>query len=187
MKRSYKISLITVPVLVLAGGVVALNAWSSSPANGTIRTGTPTTASKQNEQAVPLPISTALFNVTLPAGFTQKDASAPNGEVTVRILATNTSTRQQVGISGGTLPREGLTAIADYNLRVKDTGSYIRSTTGPLPSGATAFEDTIGSMITLFWAHGSKYAAITVSGSPGSMRELKELLPKILQNWQWNY
>ncbi|TAH34097.1 hypothetical protein EYC59_03815 [Candidatus Saccharibacteria bacterium] len=185
MKRSYKLGLVVVPIVLGIGAVAALNAWSSGPAEGTIHTGIPSTATKPAEQAAPLTIQAAFFSAKLPTGFIQKDASPPTSQVSVRVLATNTSSRQQIGISGGALPKEGLIGVADYNLRVKDTASYKRATSTSLPSGAVAFEDTAGSMLTVFWPHGGNYVSLTVSGSPGSLRDLNELLSKILQNWQW--
>lgn len=185
MKRSRKIALVAMPVAVAVGAAVALSAWSNDPAEGTIHTGKPAAATQAAPQATPLSLDNALFATTLPTSFVQKDTSPPTAEVTVRVLATNASTRQQVGISGGTLPGEGLSGVADYNLRIKNTAEYKRSTATTLPAGSTAFEDTASSMVTLFWPHGGKYVSITVSSSPGSTRELYDTLSKTLQAWQW--
>lgn len=186
MKRSHTLALVAIPTVMVVGGLLALNAWSSGPAEGTIRTGTPSAATPSTEQAAPLLLSTGMFTASLPVGFVQKDASPPTTDIPIRLLATKTASRQQVGISGGPLPVEGLSGVADYNLRAKDTTGYKRSTLSSLPAGATAFEDTTGSMITLFWPHDRQYVSVTASGSPGSQGELSDLLLKILQKWQWN-
>lgn len=185
MKRSRKIALVAMPVAVAIGAAVALSVWSNDPAEGTIHTGKPAAAAQTAAPATPLSIDTTLFVTTLPAGFAQKDTSPSTTEVAVRVLATNAGTRQQVGISGGTLPGEGLSGVADYNLRTKSTAEYKRSTVTTLPAGTTAFEDTAGSMVTLFWPHSGKYVSITVSGSPGNTRELYDTLSKTLHYWQW--
>lgn len=185
MKRSRKIALVAIPIAVAIGAAVAVSAWSNDPTEGTIHTGKPMTTARATQQSAPLFIDNALFATSLPTGFVQKDTSPPSAEVTVRVLATNASTRQQVGLSGGTLPGEGLSGVADYNLRTKNTAEYKRSTVTTLPAGTTAFEDTAGSMVTLFWPHGGKYVSITVSGNPGSTRELYDTLSKTLQSWQW--
>ncbi len=186
MKRK-KNWLIAAAVLAicLTAALWLLGRWSNGPAEGTVRTGKTTAPSRATPAASPLAVRTSLFTTELPAGFVQKDASAPTSELPVRVLATSQGARQQVGFSGGPLPADGLPGVADYHLRTTDTATYHRSTSTELPAGSSAFESADGSMVTLFWPHGSRFVEVTVSGDPGTKQAQYTLLYKILQTWNW--
>ncbi len=175
----------TVLAVCLAAALWLLGSWSNGPAEGTVHTGKTTASTQASKAASPLVVQTSLFTTELPAGFVQKDASAPTSELPVRVLATSQGARQQAGFSGGPLPADGLPGVADYHLRTTDTATYRPSTNAQLPAGSSTFESADGGMVTLFWPHGSRFVEVTVSGDPGTKQAQYTLLYKILQTWNW--
>jgi len=176
-------------VLLILGGMLILQHWTTSESDGTVHVGDPSTPASQ-VTPMPVPVKTSYFTTVLPAGFSIKrnEEHPSNPQILANVLAYGgTNNAISVGITIGSLPSGGLSEVGDYNLRVHQTNTYTRTSSAGMPAGATAFRVSSGQPgLTIFEQHGTHYAEIAVGTDSGAPYEQIETIYRQLQSaWQW--
>lgn len=184
-----------VPLLALAVlatvSVVAVRSWTNGSADGTVRLGAPV-AQKQPavQPSLPMTVNSRYFTTTLPAAFTVKRQTEldPSNPIQLQLVAsTDSKIDQQVGITIGTVPSDGLPGLSSYHLRTTDTATYGTCNPANLPSGAVAFCTISGpAALTIFWPHGVQYAELSLSTEgAATMNALTTVYAQAITDWQW--
>lgn len=149
----------------------------------------PSNTSNTTTEESALPINTAYFTTTLPAGFRIK-TQTENATATdvLQIVATqNNSNGQQIGISLATLGNDGLRGVSAYNLRIRDPATYRLIEFGGMPADVPTFYNRSDTHygITGFWVRNGLYASIAVSGAIGDEPAINQNYLFVLNNWRW--
>lgn len=185
-----------VPLLVavaLAAVVTAtLTHWMNGSSDGTVRMGTPV-AQKQATNTLPtepVSVTSSYYTTTLPGGFTvRRQAEVANSGPTLAQFSANTNSEadQQIGITIGRLPSDGLAGVADYHLRTSDAATYAAFTPAGLPAGALAFRTVQGpAAITIFWPHDTLYAELSFSTEgQAASSALLATYNRVIGSWTW--
>lgn len=93
---------------------------------------------------------------------------------------------EQLAVTIGKLPAEGLNSISDVQIRLRSPGIYLPQPAGVYPAGAKVFvNNTNNYEIAVFWPHGSNYASVVISGTVDRRSDLESLVNTVLTNWQW--
>jgi hypothetical protein len=170
---------------------ICLARYMGGTAMGTVHVGTP--AASSAEPAKPtqtLPLDTAYFTTTLPAGFILKQNSAtPNANIFLLRLTADTSgtTDQQFAATIGVSPTGGIAETGDYHLRATQTDIYQPYRPSYLPVGAVAFHAISGTpAVTVFLPRGTTYGEVTMSTEGGATEaQLDTAAQAIFANWHW--
>ncbi|MEJ0073277.1 MAG: hypothetical protein WDN27_04335 [Candidatus Saccharibacteria bacterium] len=173
-------------IVLLAALIVLLLHWMSGSSTGTVEVGKPSSSSQIAE---PLKLTNAYFTATLPAGFTLKRQTDGSGTPTLlQVYATASGTQnQQFAATIGNLPSNGLSGVADYNLRVTQPDNYAPYQLPSLPAGAVAYRAAADPLaFTVFWPHGGRYAELGF-GTDGAATEeqLQATYAQVLAGWVW--
>jgi len=181
-----------VVALLIAVATIVLTHWMNGGSDGTVHMGTPV-AQKQTVNTLPtepVSVTSSYYTTTLPGGFTvRRQADVTSSGPTLAQFSANTrsETDQQIGITIGRLPSDGLAGVADYHLRTSDTATYAAFTPAGLPAGALAFRTTQGpAAITIFWPHDALYAELSFSTEgQAASNALLTTYSQVLANWAW--
>lgn len=186
MKKSY---FFVIAAVIVAVAIAASIIFSQLPSKSTIKPAN-SGASLQEQNGQPKKVETAYFITTLPAGFEIKTntESVSSGQDMIQIVATQPrSNGQQIAITAGVLPSEGLGGVASYNLRIKNPDTYTQIEFGGMPAGAPTFYSTAGAgyEITTFWPQAALFSSISVSGISADKTAINQTLTQVLGSWQW--
>jgi len=191
-RRLIRLGIIVIIILiVLVPTVTLLNHWMSTSASGDISVGTPgAEQTAAPEPSRPVAVTTSRFTTELPAGFTiKRTTETPDAPITLlELLAnTNSQTDQQLALSIGILPHEGIRGNGDYNLRASNTVAYTPFRPDAMPAGAQAFRTLSGpASFVVFWPHGTQYAEIALSSDGGSsLTQLQATFSQMMAAWTW--
>lgn len=174
-------------VLGVLAAFVIINSWANSPQRTTVSTvAQPQVAGAAKPGSVPLQMSN--FSSVLPDNIVIKNrVTKPQGIVLERLLAASAQQRQsdQLAVTVGRLPAEGLGELSDIQLRLRNPGDYRAVELLAAPEGAYAFRKTAGFEISVFWADEQRFAAVVISGTTDRAGPLKTALDNLLENWRW--
>jgi predicted phage tail protein len=172
-------------VLIVSAVTILLHTMGSNSV-GAIRVGSQNTPAVHSK---PVSVNTSYFTAILPATFSiKRQANAPPAPFLLQLEANTPATvDEQLAITVGKLPADGLRGIGDYNLRIKQSNVYSQTTFSNLPSHAIAFQNANPpAALTVFWPHGTRYAELTVSTSGGATySQLKTIYGQIITQWKW--
>lgn len=185
MRKNYIIVAASVFLVILAG--IILFIWARQSSTGTIKD--PQKSAEVEKASTPVKIDTAYFTAILPPGFVVKsNTENASSQDLIQIVATRPSSNgQQISISVGTLPKEGIGAVSSYNLRVSTPETYKKTEFAGMPSGLTTFysQSQTAYEITSFWVRGGLYAMVSASGLPTQKDDINQSLVTMFANWQW--
>jgi hypothetical protein len=92
----------------------------------------------------------------------------------------------QMAITIGNLPREGVGVISDVIFRQQNKEIYTPVQLEDLPEGSVAFVSRQnGYEISAFMPHADRYATVVVSGRPDREVSLRDQLKSAVSGWQW--
>jgi hypothetical protein len=156
--------------------------WANSPVNETETT----TVDVPSSDALPdQTVTSSCYSFQVPGGFRVKDVTDPNNPAFAHTQIFETSNKgRQAGITCSTLPSEGLSGVASYNMREKRTDLYEPYFPADLPVDGKAFRDPKSGEVTVFLVDGKRYASISVTGVMGNNR-LRDFASHIYTTWQW--
>lgn len=161
--------------------------WTHTESIGNVTVGEAIQQDPKAEQ--PLMIITPYFKTTLPAGFSEKTRTESPGSsgTLLQLLAIGGTNRQQnIAITVGSIPSEGIGGVGDYNLRQSTPDSYERFSPPDLQKDTVAFRatrDTPGFVV--FWTYDSRYYELNLSGSNATtLSQLQDSYLQIVNSWQ---
>ncbi|QQS20050.1 hypothetical protein IPL85_01160 [Candidatus Saccharibacteria bacterium] len=91
----------------------------------------------------------------------------------------------QLGVTVGTLGTMQLEELSAIKLRRLQSDVYAVSTRPFAPASALVFTKADTYETAVYWAQGSNYAAVVVSGSSVHKADLESTLEAVVTNWQW--
>ncbi|HSX43163.1 MAG TPA: hypothetical protein VLF59_03695 [Candidatus Saccharimonadales bacterium] len=193
MSRKRKVLLASVisGTALVTAAILLLGHYMGGAATGTVHVGTPVASSaKHRKPTQALPLDTAYFTATLPAGFVLKQNTAtPNADIfLLRLTAdTDSTVGQQFAATIGVSPTGGIAETSDYHLRATQTDTYQPYHPSYLPAGATAFHSVSGApSVTVFLPRGTTYGEVTLSTEGGATENQLDTSAKaIFAGWSW--
>lgn len=188
MKKTSTI-VIALLVIIAIGLIAIFLLWSRQPSKSNI-TPQPTQSAPNDTAAAPVKIDTAYFTTTLPAGFVVKTntESSTNTQQLVQIVAVQPKAQgQQIAITIGQLPADGLAGVSSFTLRSKNPSTYAPVEFGGMPADAKLFSSTNDAVyeITAFSTRSALYAAIASSGITANQTDTNKNLMSVLTDWTW--
>lgn len=188
MKKTTKLAAAFVAVIAI-GLAAALWVWSRQPSKSNIAT-QPSQSVLGQEVAAPEKIETAYFTALLPVGFVVKTntESSTNTQELVQIVAVQPKAQgQQIAITIGQLPADGLAGVSSFALRNKNPNTYLPIEFGGMPADAKLFNSTNDAVyeITAFMTRSALYAVIASSGISANQTDTNKNLMSVLTSWTW--
>ncbi|HEX8350913.1 MAG TPA: hypothetical protein VF598_13200 [Hymenobacter sp.] len=92
---------------------------------------------------------------------------------------------QQLAITIGSMPSEGLIGLSDVRFRQQSKTLYTSRTLSGLPPQGFGFVSTDKQELSAFIGQGGRYATIVLSGQTGSSAALEQDMADILASWRW--
>lgn len=90
----------------------------------------------------------------------------------------------QVAVTIGALPADGLRGISDVVFRQRNPDVYEPIAVGP--AGSVAFvSEQAGYEVSVFMSHDGMYAAVVLSGRPDRQAEIYNQLTTMVADWRW--
>ena len=177
-------------IIILLIGVMgsAFYLWWHSQASTSVVTYGAQDASVLGSQTTLTDWQTAYFTTKIATSLRQLTSSeTPDKPILGSYLLASTSLRNtdQVGVTIGNLNNYALDELSAVRLRAVQAGEYTKATRSFAPAGALVFSRVSSYETSIFWQHGSMYAAVVVSGSSSRRAELEQNLSDIVSNWQW--
>lgn len=186
--RRPKLSIIR---LLIIGAIAVLGwqglSWARGSASTTTSTSNPDALANQADQPAKI-FEGVYFKGTLPANMVVKSHSKTQRGIAleqVLVASTNYRVTDQLAITIGKLPTEGLKELSDINYRQSNKQLYESLKLESAPIGAVAFSRKDGFEKSVFWPHGSTYASVVVSGEVNRQDILSAALWQTLGGWQW--
>ena len=177
--------LITVSLCIICFFAITLYVWAnqnvvvtSYTTNNVITPSSPSQTSQINDK---------YFNAVVPAGYTINSKSAvPEGNMLSRYVLKNIDPKSldQLAITIGTLPSEGLTGLSDVMFRAKNT-QYVPYNSIKIADKSVEFIAENPFELSVFWSHGNRYAAVVISGTQDRGEVLKKVINDLIGKWSW--
>lgn len=128
------------------------------------------------------------FSTTIPEDVSLRTHNvAPQGTRIEQILANNKKSplNDQLAVSIGKVPPEGLNGISDIQFRQNDSKKYQITEIKNAPPGAIVFNNLETYEKSIFWVNEGKYAGVVILGSNDRRAALDNTLSIILEEWSW--
>jgi hypothetical protein len=183
-----RLKVIAGAMLVIVGLAVGVGIWGNSPARTSSSISTAETTVLGSETGT-TKLSTSYMDIVVPDNLRLKTSTENQfGSIVGQYLISGKSFRDsdQVGITVGKLDNAQIDQISPVQFRSRDPVTYQPSSLANTPAGALVFVAPNGYEKSVFWTHGDLYAAVVVSGSPGQVTSLDEVLSVIINSWQWH-
>ncbi|TAK89700.1 hypothetical protein EPO04_01175 [Patescibacteria group bacterium] len=185
-KRAYLVARL---LFILPGIMVGVlfYGWANSPSSQAIKVDNQDTAQANQADTTLQPISTKFFTIQLPANYKTQTNSLPGRTPLIQLFSYEPhSGGVQVGVVSDLLPPEGLSGVADYNLRKTKPAEYkVIAVPGGNKYVRALFTLHDQSELSAYLVNGSRYASVTVSGPQNQPALLQKRLDETLQTWQW--
>lgn len=145
-------------------------------------------AAENQDPQKPLVIKNEYFSTKIDADLKLKtDNSRPADRPVLRQLIFLSKTGEQLSITIGVLPGEGIRAIGDYNYRIKNPAIYRKVAIDDLDTNNEAFyyNDNNQKEVSIFIENKDYYAGISVSGPVSNFNKLESIIGPLIENWYW--
>ena len=176
-------------VVLLVAIVIIFLVFSHQPSKGKIEPAKNLDSSTTSQSKVET-VETAYFTAPLPVGFVVKsNTENASPETMIQVVATKPQSQgEQIAITLGTLPSDGLAGVSSYNLRIKNPDTYKQIEYGGLPANSPTFHSDNGTNyeVTVFLTHASLYAVVSVSGISADASNINQVLESTIGNWKWH-
>lgn len=182
MKHTIAIVVVSVAIIVVISGLIFAKIQPFKKHNIPAKT---TQVSQSNNASKQL--ETDYFIALLPDGYTvTSNVEQANTAARLTVTAENPKTNIKITIVIGDIPSGGLSAVPAYSLRVNSPNDYTLQSFGGMPASAVTFYSVKnGYELTAFWAHGSLYTMITISGPSSQQSQINILMEAFLDQWRW--
>ncbi len=101
--------------------------------------------------------------------------------------STNRGDSDQLGITVGKLPTDGLLNNPDIQLRNRNPDIYVKQDSSSYPTDSLVFVKSQASYeLSIFWSHKSKFAAVVLTSTVSRSNQLEQEAKNIISNWQWS-
>lgn len=179
--KLFRVSMVV--VILGAFGAIFLYRWSSEPVT-TIITPEQVSVNQSDRRNDYQPVETRLFSTKVPGAWKVRKTSDDTNAS--KLTAFGSSNPQgKVAIVSDSLPTDGLSGVADYNLRSSQPTLYRRTSINGISNGVIVFENKQQTVsYTAFLLHDDSYASVTTS-STVTTEASKALLAQVLDDWQW--
>jgi hypothetical protein len=167
--------------------------WANSPTSTMGSIQQPSAVEGEVIQIEPKAFSTSFYATKVPNNYRLKSSNEfQTGPILAQTLYSSASSEpglqiaDQLGISVGEMPPEGLQGVSAVMFRSRKPDLYQPMVYDWLPSGSVAFSQ-IGSdaEISVFMTEDSRYASVVVSGSSARSQPMTDVLKNVIQSWQW--
>lgn len=183
-------------ILLAVGAVLALLVvifviWANQPTSSRPSVSTVQGVNEVVEKNKTL--TSKYYSVSIPDSFNVKTKQEQDkGPIRSQTMLANANTQfetplaDQMGITVGDLPSDGLAGLSDVKFRTLTSSGYSAKTFEGSPPGAVVFSKGGSTYeIAAFWPHNGRYAAVAVSGTADRTATLDKLLRQALTSWQW--
>lgn len=184
------ISLVSVLGLLIISGTVAFSFWARSASKSPIEI---KAVQGENTDSADFEITFQRFRTQIPGHYTIKnqyhDSLSAITDQLFYTAKTNTlmhPVNDQLAISVGILPVDGLIGLSDVNHRRINPQTYQPVVIKSMTPDVKSFKSTLnGFEVSYFWSNQNLYAAVVISTSIDRQAQAETDLTKIIDNWQW--
>ncbi len=176
--------------MIVATGVLLLSRWASRP----VIVGGPSTAVEGIQSSRSFEsLSTDYYTTTIPDELAVKSQNnARHGNTLSQTFLVNEESNfnnpltDQLAITVGNLPSEGVTGLTDVQFRSRNPEKYSQVSQSSFPEGSKVFVSTAnGYEKSVFWPYDGRYAAVVVSGTSDRATEINKDLDIVMTSWKW--